>query len=125
MAVGERILGRGVRCRPCEERSQEQERWRPVTEKDVEGTSVRDKSHGSGKKVNTSKNGSRMCTGNIGIGGGVPLIRKNCSLVSQIRPPPELSSSDWIRLGWRTQGTEQAAERAGREPGQHRPDMPT
>ncbi|KAK5864878.1 hypothetical protein PBY51_016084 [Eleginops maclovinus] len=69
--------------------------------------------------------GKRMCTGNDEIEGRSSPHYEKCSLVIQISPPLELSSSDWIRLGLRTQGTEQAAERAGREPGRHRPDMPT
>lgn len=66
-----------------------------------------------------------VCTGADEIRGGVFLIRKKGLLVSQIGPPLELSNSNWIRLGLGTLGTERATERAGKVPGQHRPDMPT
>lgn len=52
----------------------------------------------------------------MGLGGGEFPSLGECSLVSQISPPLELSSSNWIRLGLRTLVTERAAERAGREP---------
>lgn len=66
-----------------------------------------------------------VCTGADEIRGGVFLIRKKGLLVSQIGPPLELSNSNWIRLGLGTLGTERVTERAGKVPGQHRPDMPT
>lgn len=76
--------GREVRYRPCEECSQEllrwedAERWRPVTEEDVEGqvwkislAAVEE------RQINKSKNWTRMRIGNNGIGGGVPFVRKS------------------------------------------------
>lgn len=110
---------RKVRCRQCEGVGEDAERLRPVPEEEVEVTSARERG------VKVRKEGQKVCTGEEETEGRSSPHLEKCSLVSHISLPLELSSSNWIRLELRTQGTERAAERAGSEPGPHRPDMPT